>query len=175
MNFNGNRAIGGISMGASASVMLANLHPNFYQAVLAISGCYSTLSPIGHETTYLMVNSRGGNLDNMWGSFGSEEWKRHDVPSNPTGLIGTRMYISAGSGVVDPDRRDKWINQPAPMASNVLEVGVRSCTQELQRSMNLYGIAGDANFVYTDYGSHEWPNFNQHFGPGWEYIREALY
>lgn len=175
VNFNGKRAIGGISMGASASVMIANLNPGFYQAVMGISGCYSTMSTIGHETTYLMVRSRGGDLDNMWGRFGSEGWRRHHVPGDPSGLDGTRMYLSAGSGVVDPAKRDAWLNQPAPMASNALEVGVRTCTQELDNAMTIHGAHDNAKFVYTDYGSHEWPNFNQHFEPGWEYIRDALY
>lgn len=175
VNFNGKRAIGGISMGASASVMIANLNPGFYQAVLGISGCYSTMSKMGHETTYLMVHSRGGTLENMWGPYGSDGWVTHDVPRNPKGLANTRMYLSAGSGVVDPDKRDAWLHQVAPMASNVLEVGVRTCTQELDTALTIHGVTGNSKIVYTDYGSHEWANFNEHFGPGWEYIRGALY
>lgn len=175
VNFNGKRAIGGISMGAGGAVMIANLNPGMYQAVLGISGCYSTLSNIGHETAYLNIHSRGGDLENMWGPFGSPDWVRHDVPSNPTGLAGTRMYISAGSGIPDPDQRDAWIANPVPKAASVLEVGVRTCTQQLDRTMDTFGVDQNAKFVYTDYGSHEWANFNQHFGPGWEYIRPALY
>ncbi|QGU01540.1 Diacylglycerol acyltransferase/mycolyltransferase Ag85A precursor [Corynebacterium kalinowskii] len=175
VNFNGKRAIGGISMGASGAVMIANRNLGMYQGILGISGCYSTMSTIGRHITYLNIHSRGGELDNLWGAFGSKGWRSHDVPSDPRGLSGTRMYLSAGSGVVDPDQRDKWLNQPAPMASNVLEAGVRTCTQELDTALTIHGVTGNSKIVYTDYGSHEWANFNQHFGPGWEYIRGALY
>lgn len=145
VNFNGKRAIGGISMGAGAAVMIANLNPGMYQAVLGISGCYSTLSDIGHQITYLNIHSRGGELDNLWGPFGSEGWQFHDVPRDPRGL------------------------------ANTLEVGVRTCTQELGSTLRRHGITKVVEINYTDYGSHEWLNFNQHFGPGWEYIKPALY
>ncbi|WP_047240686.1 alpha/beta hydrolase [Corynebacterium epidermidicanis] len=178
VRFNGKRAIGGISMGANAAVMIANLNPGRYDAVFGISGCYSTLDDIGHQITNLMVSSRGGNLDNVWGPFGSPGWQRHDVVSDPSGLAGTRMYLSAGSGVINDAEREFFYNatRSSEIAlSATLEAGVRTCTQRLEREMNRHDLASNARFAYSDRGAHTWMNFNTQVGPAWEYIRPALY
>lgn len=178
VKFNGKRAIGGISMGANASVMIANLNPGLYQGVFGISGCYSTLDDTGRQISNLTVATRGGNLDNVWGPYGSAGWKLHDVPSNPSGLANTPLFLSAGSGVLSEEEREMFYAGPDVseiITSNILETGVRTCTQRLEDSLRKHHQLAGTKVVYTDHGAHTWINFNSQLGAAWEHIRPGLY
>ena len=159
LNFNGHRGIGGLSMGATGAVHLANSNPDFFDGVIGISGCYSTLDPIGQTTVSLIVNSRGGNVENMWGPTGSETWKAHDVTSNPEDI-----------DLADSEE-EPFYNL---LAGVVLERGSLSCTEALDESMSRAGMTHQV-VDYKDSGTHNWRNFNPQLQPGWDAIKHALY
>ena len=176
LNFNGHRGIGGLSMGATGAVHLANTNPDFFDAVIGISGCYSTLDPIGQATVALIVKSRGGDVENMWGPVGSETWQEHDVISDPEGLRDMAVYLSAANGVVDEIDQEEFADKPFYdlLAGTVLERGALSCTEDLDDAMEDAGM--DHQVVdYKGAGVHNWRNFGDQLQPGWDAIRDSLY
>ncbi|MDY3126578.1 MAG: alpha/beta hydrolase family protein [Corynebacterium sp.] len=176
LNTNGKRAAMGLSMGASGAIMTANRHPGFYNGVVAISGCYSTLDEIGRQTASLTVGSRGGDVENMWGPFGSEEWVRNDVIANPEGLRGTTLYFGAASGAIDDGigrltyKKGTVLDQSN---GSLLEVGARECTENMEASLKAANIP--ATFEYHETGAHAWSTFLKFAEPGWETIKPALF
>lgn len=176
LNFNGRRGIGGLSMGATGAVHLANTNPEMFDAVIGISGCYSTMDPIGRQMASLIVNSRGGDVENMWGPFGSETWQFHDTVSHPEGLRDMAVYLSAANGVIAEEDREDYEDDPFynMLAGVVLERGVLSCTQDLDQAMQEAGM--DHHVVdYKDSGVHNWPNYIAQLQPGWDAVKDSLY
>ncbi|MDO5511785.1 alpha/beta hydrolase family protein [Corynebacterium sp.] len=173
--FNGKRGIGGLSMGANGAVHLANTNPELFDGVFGISGCYSPMSPVGRQMASFVVTSRNGDLDNMWGPYGSEEWIRHDAARNPEGLRDQAVYLSAADGTVTPEEQEFYQNyEITSMAvGGLLERGVLTCTQELDSAMQAAGM--DHHVVnYKQGGAHNWIQFNQELQPAWDHIKPAL-
>ncbi|QGU07997.1 Diacylglycerol acyltransferase/mycolyltransferase Ag85A precursor [Corynebacterium occultum] len=176
LNFNGKRAIGGLSMGATGAVNLANSNPDFFDGVIGISGCYSTLDPVGRQTVNLIVGSRGGDVENMWGPYGSETWVEHDVTANPEGLRDMAVYLSVANGSVTAGDKPVYTDQPFfnMIAGVVLERGALECTYNLDKSMHDKGM--DHQVVeYKSGGLHNWDNYNEQLQPGWDAIKHVLY
>ncbi len=176
LGFNGRRGIGGLSMGAGAALRMANLHPETFAAAIGISGCYSTMDPMGAAITHLTVDSYNGDVDNMWGPYGSQDWIDNDVTLNPAGLNGTAVYLSAAHGAANQEVRDSYDGTVfAAMVSGLfVERGSMTCTQNLEKSMIREGKT-DAVVEYPEYGMHNWTNFHQQLRPGWDAVRHALY
>lgn len=176
LNFNGHRAIGGLSMGATGAVHLANSNPKLFDGVIGISGCYSTMDLLGRTTAQLIVGSRGGDVENMWGPFGSETWQHHDVVADPSGLGEMAVYLSAATGRAGEEDHGVYEGDPFynMIAGVVLEHGSYDCTRNLEDAMKDAGM--DHQVVnYKDTGLHNWPNYNSQLQPGWDEIRDALY
>ncbi len=178
LNFNGKRGIGGLSMGAAGAVHIANAHPELFDATIGISSCYSTMDATGRQMAHAVVGRNGGDVENMWGPFGSEEWKRHDVVANPEGLRDMAVYLSAANGVFregDADSYAYYGGTNMVLALGViLEQGSLSCTQNLEQAMIDRGM--DHQVVeYQETGAHNWPLFNRQLQPAWDAIKHALY
>ncbi|MGP6172614.1 alpha/beta hydrolase [Corynebacterium sp. A21] len=175
LNFNGKRGIGGLSMGATGAVHLANSHPEFYGGVFGLSGCYSTLDPVGRQTAHLTVTSRGGTLENMWGPFGSETWAEHDVTANPEGLRDMAVYLSAANGeyLFDPERDYSNVDPMTMSTAILLEQGALVCTQDLDQAMTSAGM-DHQKVEYTGAGVHNWANFRPQLDAAWDTISPAL-
>lgn len=171
--FNGKHAIGGLSMGASGAVHLANSHSEIFDATFGLSGCYSTTSQVGKQIARLVPESRGAEAENMWGPEGSEEWIRHDVSRDPSGLVDQAVYLSTADGSIAPDRNIEALETSTLAIGSVLERGVLTCTRELDRGLSR---AGAENHVvnYKSHGLHDWNNFEEELAPAWEHISPAL-
>lgn len=173
LDTNGKSAIAGNSMGAQAAMHLAAQHPDLYDAVMALSGNYSTMDPLGYQTVRLSVVTRGGDLDNMWGPYGSERWRYHDTISHPEKLQDTAVYMSAGTGDIGPADPGEYGSEKFAMWFGiVLERGVHEATQAFSRALTDAGV--DHRADYGDNGLHNWATFMRHFDAGWEYIEPAL-
>ncbi|QGU07998.1 Diacylglycerol acyltransferase/mycolyltransferase Ag85A precursor [Corynebacterium occultum] len=176
LNFNGKRAIGGISMGATGAVHLANTRPELYSAVFGLSGCYSTLDSLGRQTAQLTLGTRGGDVENMWGPYGSETWVEHDVTANPEGLRDMAVYLASANGEYDDVDRHNYgntalIDMPLGM---ILEQGSMLCTQDLDEAMKNHGMEHQV-VEYFDSGVHAWRNFRAQLTPAWDSVKDALY
>ena len=169
-------AVGGISMGGQAAMHLAATYPERYQGVMAFSGYYSTMDQLGYQTVRLSVETRGGDVENMWGPHRSKRWRENDTISHVDGLRNTAVYFSSGSGVPGPDdfKEYGYGAKPIDMAIGlVLERGVLEGTKNFEKKLNAEGI--EHLVEYSDTGMHNWPNFLKNFDAGWAYIRDALY
>ncbi|MGV9412155.1 alpha/beta hydrolase [Nocardia sp. NPDC003693] len=175
----GRRAIGGVSMGAQAAMMLAHRHPGHYRAVAGISGCYSTTDAPGRAVTTMTVGSRGGNVENLWGPWGSPEWRAHDSMVNAEGLRGTAVHISAATGVPGVlNIAEALTARDAVEAMGVagggvsLEAGAHYCTVRFAQRLNELHIPVTALYLPT--GIHSWLDFAVQLEPAWRSIAAAL-
>lgn len=167
--------IAGISMGAQAAMHLAATHPEIYDGVMSFSGYYSTMDPLGYQTIRLTVETRGGDMDNMWGPHGSERWLHHDTIAHPEGLENSKVYFSAGNGEFLPEDMAPYKDDDIQgmFLGILLERGVYEGTKDFERVLKREGI--DHKVVYTETGVHNWYNFMKTFDQGWDYIRPALF
>lgn len=173
LNFNGHRAIGGLSMGATGAVHIANRHPELFDATFGLSGCYSPMDPLGRQNAHLTVTTRGGDVDNLYGPYGGERWTWHDTVGHPDGLRGQRVYLSAATGVFAADDLANYAgaNWFDMSSGAVLERASLDCTRLLEDAL---GDAPGLKVAYDEVGTHDWHTFNKHLCPAWEHIRPAL-
>lgn len=167
-------AIGGISMGGQAAMHLAATYPNLYQGVMSFSGNYSTEGELAYQSVRGAIERLGGNIENMWGPRGSDSWKRHDTISHVEGLKNTAVYFSAGNTAIGPDDIAHYKSDYFSMLLGLLlEAGVLESSQAFERELNSKGIEHRVDYAET--GFHSWHTFLKNFGPGWDYIKPALY
>ena len=151
---------------------LAATH-EMYDAVMSFSGNYSTMDPLGYQTLRMTVETRGADVDNMWGPHGSEQWRANDTISHVDGLDGKRVYFSAGNGVIGPDDLGVYGQDVESLAVGlVLERGVLEGSEAFEQALRRAGIAHRVD--YSESGLHNWVNFMKNFDAGWEYIEPAL-
>ena len=169
---NGKRGLIGLSMGASGAVMMANNNPGFFDGIAGISGCYSTTDTLGRGTVNLTVGNLGGDPNNMWST--PESWERNDVVSNPEGLRGTQLYLSAATGEITDEEVEHYDSKPITdqIAGSLLEAGSRQCTEDLSAALTDASIEHTTD--YLDEGAHGWPMFGAQLQPAWDGIRSAL-
>lgn len=169
-------AVGGISMGGQAAMHLAATYPELYDGVMAFSGFYSTMDQLGYQTVRMSVETRGGNVENMWGPHRSKRWQENDTVSHVQGLKNTAVYFSSGNGVAGEDDyvEYKFGQKPIEMATGlILERGVLEGTKSFEKALKAKGIEHQVD--YSETGMHNWPNFLKNFDAGWAHIKPALY
>lgn len=176
LDFNGNRAIAGLSMGASGAVALANTNPGFYEGVIGISGCYSNSSTAGRIMVGSIVENAGASVYNLYGPEGGGNWDRYDVVADPSGLAHSAVYLSAAEGAVTEEEEEYFGDRASSALANgvVLEWGALSCTVDLAESMEEHGMVHQHVAISED-GVHNWPNFAAQLRPGWEHISPSMY
>lgn len=174
IQFNGKRAIGGLSMGATGAVHLAATHPEKFDGVFGLSGCYSTMDSIGYQITSAVVGSRGGDVTNMFGPYGSEQWRRHNTVAHPEGLASMPVYLSAADGGISPVPTEDESSTEGMVVGYILENGVLQCTRNLDKAMRASGMTHQ-KVHYKGDGRHNWENFEEELEPAWQHIRPALY
>ncbi|WP_407335275.1 alpha/beta hydrolase [Dietzia kunjamensis] len=174
LNTNGKAGVGGISMGAQAAMHLAATHTDVYDAVMSFSGFYSTMDALGYQTVRLSVETRGGDVENMWGPHRSARWAENDTISHPEGLRGKAVYFSAGNAEIGPDDVKQYgANYQDLIIGLVLEMGVYENSKAFEKALDRAGVEHKVDFADT--GLHNWPNFLKNFDSGWDYIKPALY
>lgn len=172
LNTNGKRGIGGISMGAAAAVTTASKHPDLYQAVFGVSGCYST-DALGQILTRYTVESRGGTVTNMWGEPGNATWQANDALLQAEKLRGKRIYLSSGTGVAEPGDWEKYNGDALNFAAGMaLEQATHRCTQAAQRKLRELNIPAQIDLQPT--GMHNWDYYSRQIPVAWNSVKSAL-
>ncbi|AKK10738.1 alpha/beta hydrolase [Corynebacterium uterequi] len=172
---NGKHAIGGLSMGASGALMIANAHPGAFDAAFGLSGCYSTTDSLGAMTAAAIVGDGGGELANLWGDPAGATAARYDVTADPSGLADTRVYLATGNGAWHDRDQQGYAGTTVGTVSagSLLERGAMSCTQALDARLGEIGHP-DYRVQYYDHGLHNWDHFNEEAARAWEEIKGAL-
>ena len=171
---NGKRAIAGMSMSATSSLLLAEHNPGFYNAVGSFSGCASTSRPLPRLYTQLTVNRGGGSADQMWGAMGSEYNVYNDalVNANPNNLGKSETYVSVNSGLGGANDWGVPGSSTLIVEGGVIEAAMSSCTHDLKAKMDSQGMKADWNFRNT--GTHSWPHWIADLKDSWPVFERAF-
>lgn len=173
LSTNDKAAVGGISMGGQAAMHLAATHPDLYDGVMSFSGYYSTMDALGYQTIRLTVETRGGDVSNMWGPHGSARWKENDTISHVGGLNGKAVFFSSGTGEVTPKDLTLYGNPTLDVPVGiVLERGVLEGTKAFEKALDRAEVQHKVN--YSGPGLHNWNTFMQSFDAGWTHIKGAI-
>ena len=166
---NGKTGIGGVSMGASAAMSLATRHPDSYDAVFGVSGCYET-GGLGKILADFTVASRGGDIDNMWSK---DEWEAHDPTINSDKLKGTKVYFSSATGAAAQDELATYDYNPLHYTQGLfLEQAVNVCSNQFDRALNRADV--DHEFKQVPQGMHNWWTFAGQIPDAWSAVRGTL-
>ncbi|MBY6682672.1 esterase family protein [Rhodococcus sp. BP-316] len=177
----GTQAIGGISMAASAVLMLAADAPGLYASVASFSGCASTSDDLGRAWVKLVVEARGGgDTTNMWGPDGGPEWIANDALLNAEKLRGTPLYLSTGNGLpgFDDTLASARIAGDVPALVNRVLVGggiesiTDSCTRAFAGKLFDLGIPATVNF--RNGGTHSWAYWQDDLHESWPMVAGSL-
>ncbi|WP_024795145.1 alpha/beta hydrolase [Tomitella biformata] len=162
--FNGKRGVAGLSMGAASAVDLAVRHPDMYESVGAISGCYTPTDDIGFLLTKITVETRGGNVANLWGPRNSPAYEDHNSVAKIGALRGKSLFFSAASGIPDGAEWDRNNHDMLRFVQGAaIEQATHACTVTMDRSLTAKGV--DAQVVFTPFGLHNWDTFGPQVAP----------
>ncbi|KQB87267.1 alpha/beta hydrolase [Corynebacterium lowii] len=185
---NNNRAIAGMSMSATSSLLLAQHNQGFYDAVGSFSGCAESSTPLGYASIALTLNHSRINdisFEKMWGERGGEVNLYNDALINADKLAGTQVYVSNGSGTAGEndmpngprfkdygDVQTAWAMAQTIGLGGIIEGGTNMCTHNLKAKMDSLGIPADFNFHNT--GTHSWGYWQQDLRASWPTIARGL-
>lgn len=170
---NGVQSILGNSMGAQGAMMLAHRNPGMYKGIAVMSGCYSTMDPLGNTSAQWTVSSRNGDPTNMWGPVGSPQWEAHDSVINAEALRGMDIYLSTNSGLVgrhedfsDPNILDRIF------IGGGLELAANFCTQIMDERLQDLNIPATVDYEPT--GTHAWGYWLDQLPKAWVVLSKSL-
>ncbi|NUS43227.1 MAG: esterase family protein, partial [Mycobacteriaceae bacterium] len=169
---NGSNVIGGLSMGGTASAILAVRHPELYRGIAVFSGCPDAVTPDARFVIRQSVARQGGDPDNMWGPDADPAWLDHDPLISAVALRGKAIYLAVGSGVPGPqDLRAEGYPRYLGLAMP-LESAARVCTEMFQVRLRSLGIPATYSFHST--GTHAWPYWQDDLHESWPMLAAAL-
>lgn len=174
LDHNGSWGVMGVSMGAASALHLTNRYPDLFDAAGGISGAYSTLDELGYQYTRLTTSSWNGDVANMWGPRGSEQWRRHDTTADPSGLSGKTVYLSAASGRVGSSELGHFgSNSMLLVDGHVLEKGSYESTRALESALRTVPDVKLRTHYVPD-GIHNWPVFVPEMFPAMDHVLSGL-
>ncbi|RAV32445.1 alpha/beta hydrolase [Corynebacterium heidelbergense] len=165
---NGNRAIAGMSMSATSSLLYAEHNPGTYDAVGSFSGCAATTTGLAPSFVELTLNRGGATPAQMWGGPNTDTARYNDALLNAEKLRGQpNIYVSNGTGIAG---EYDWPTSPringnlsasgqVIVEGGVIEAGTNTCTHDLANRTNSLGIPVTYNF--RPLGTHQWGYWQQ--------------
>lgn len=185
LNADNRRAIAGMSMSATSSLLLAQHNQGFYDAVGSFSGCASTLDPVGKASIDVTLDRADTNGEAMWGPHGNDIWAYNDALLNAEDLRGTEIYVSNGSGTAgawdlpsSPRLEGATELQTSLAMAETIVVGgaieavTNVCTHNLNTKLDALEIPADFNFRNT--GTHSWGYWQQDLWDSWPTFARAF-
>ncbi len=182
---NGKRAIAGMSMSATSSVLLAEHNPGFYDAVGAFSGCYASSKPAPTAYIALTLQRGAATIEQMWGAWGGPLWHYNDALINAESLRNTEIYVSNGSGLggeadmpngsrlrgVDPFIASMSATI-STTSGGAIEAATNQCTHDFKKKLESLNIPATFNMRNT--GTHSWGYWKQDLRDSWPTFERAF-
>lgn len=179
------RAIIGMSMSATSSLLLAQHSGNLYSSVGSFSGCAATSKPFPWAFMALTIDRGGESPETMWGPAGSDVNVWNDALIQSEGLRGKSVYVSNGSGLTSGRELASTIagrggNSAGAVASSseaivtggLIEAATNACTHDLAAKLKRQGIPATFNFRPT--GVHTWSYWLDDVKDSWPTIARGL-
>lgn len=159
-NFNidpNHNAIAGLSMGGTAALSLAAMHPEQFQQTLSYSG-YLHTTAFGMQTLLrvALLEVGGFNLNNMYTSILNPRRYQNDPYLNMDGLKNSDVYVSAASGTWAPTDLRYPLNER--INGTGLEWLSRLSTASWEAKARATGLRVTAD--YPALGIHNWDQWN---------------
>lgn len=159
------RAVVGLSMGATSAVNLAARNPGMFDAVGSFSGYLDTSSPGMPQMFAQNLKSAGFDATKMWGPYYSRDWREHDPKLLVRNLKGTLVYVSAGNGKAgahsDPGEHPE-------ISLDFMEAGARVTSQTFANAAKFAGV--DVVTRWRPNGTHDWPYWEPELHEMWPMI-----
>lgn len=179
------RAIIGMSMSATSSLLLAQHSGDLYSSVGSFSGCAATSKPFPWAFMALTIDRGGESPETMWGKAGSDVNVWNDALIQSEKLRGKAVYVSNGSGLTSgrelaSTQRDRGIapaqafatSTEAIVTGGIIEAATNSCTHDLKAKLDRQGIPATFNFRPT--GVHTWSYWIDDVTASWPTIARGL-
>jgi diacylglycerol O-acyltransferase/trehalose O-mycolyltransferase len=170
MRSNNHRGAMGVSMGATASVLLAERHPDLFQFAGSMSGFLDTTSPGMPEMIGTEMQTYGRTATNMWGPYYSQGWRDHDPKLMIGNLRNTAVFVSAGTGV--PYEGEGYGDPSLDQINQATEAVARLNAQTFLTQAAVAGVKVQSNL--RPLGSHNWMSWQKDMDAAWPLIASSL-
>lgn len=189
LDANDTRAVSGMSMSATSSLLLAEHNPGRYAAVGSFSGCGATSTPLPSFFVGLTVNrgsaGKGGiSPENLWGPRGSEYNRYNDALVMAERLRGTdtHVYLSSGTGLAGETDMIGYLKEVRKITSSealgraltlqveggAIEAAMNACTHDTNAKLRSVGVP--VTFNQRPTGTHSWPLWKDDLRVSWESV-----
>ncbi|QFQ03254.1 Diacylglycerol acyltransferase/mycolyltransferase Ag85A precursor [Corynebacterium urogenitale] len=178
---NGTKAIAGMSMTGTTSLLYAEHNPGMYSAVGSFSGCAETTSPLGSSFVNITLNRGGANMNQMWGGTNTPTARYNDALHNARKLKGQEnIYVSNGSGLAGKHDlpTSKRVNGNLSAAGTVIveggviEVATNGCTHQLRNRTQSLNIP--VTYKLRPQGTHQWGYWQDDTRDFWPVLVKGL-
>ena len=161
----GVRAVAGVSTGGYGAMAHAARHPGAFTAAGSYSGILDTTTPGVPTIVDAIVARENLSPSSLWGSplLNLLTWRDFNPRARATGLRGTSLYVSSGSGLAGG--RDDLLPKALESA---LWLSAHSFTDTLA----FLGIPVTTHY-YTG-GAHSWAYWKREFTASWPMLAPAL-
>ncbi|MGW0477039.1 alpha/beta hydrolase [Streptomyces coeruleorubidus] len=162
----GVRAVAGVSTGGYGAMAHAARHPGALKAAASYSGILDTTAPGVPAIMDAIVARENLPAASLWGHplLNLLTWRDFNPRARATGLRGTALYVSQGSGVGGGNGGD-----PLP---GVLESALWPSAQGFAGTLARLGIRATTH-LYSG-GGHDWPYWKREFTASWPMLAHAL-
>ncbi|CAM5641834.1 Acyl-CoA:diacylglycerol acyltransferase OS=Streptomyces violarus OX=67380 GN=FHS41_000271 PE=3 SV=1 [Streptomyces violarus] len=162
----GVRAVAGVSTGGYGAMAHAARHPGAFKAAASYSGILDTTAPGVPAIMDAIVARENLPAASLWGHplLNLLTWRDFNPRARATGLRGTALYVSQGSGVGGGNGGD-----PLP---GVLESALWPSAQGFAGTLARLGIRATTH-LYSG-GGHDWPYWKREFTASWPMLAHAL-
>jgi diacylglycerol O-acyltransferase/trehalose O-mycolyltransferase len=162
----GVRAVAGVSTGGYGAMAHAARHPGAFKAAASFSGILDTTAPGVPAIMDAIVARENLPASSLWGHplLNLLTWRDFNPRARATGLRGTALYVSQGSGVGGGNGGD-----PLP---GVLESALWPSAQGFAGTLARLGIRATTH-LYSG-GGHDWPYWKREFTTSWPMLAHAL-
>ncbi|MGO2800751.1 MAG: alpha/beta hydrolase [Corynebacterium variabile] len=179
------RAIVGMSMTGSTSLVYAEHNPGMYDAVGSYSGCPAT-SGAGATAVdaTLAMKGTGVTYEQMWGDRNGATARYNDAQVNVAELGDQQnIYVSSGTGLLgehdvwsSPDVNRNLINESTVAGQgSPIEAVTNGCTHMFKAAADKAGVSDNITWNFHNTGTHQWAYWREDMYQSWPTLSAGLF